>query len=188
MSPRVRVEISLDERVWDSPWGVSCLLPSLGSQTPVHDALPLLQPGSQALGLILFRSQGPAPVFLLLDSHGQGSDSVVRGDGGPRGSGALRGREECAAWQPHAWHPSQPITRPHLHLHFIPAPSVTSVVTPVILTLPQEAGYPGSACSTPEARAGGKEGRRQALTLAGCHGVVAPAPAQRASNLLAELF
>lgn len=37
-----------------------------------------------------------------------------------------------------------------------PAPSVTSVVTPVILTLPQEADYLRSAYSLPEARAGGK--------------------------------
>lgn len=87
---------------------------------------------------------------------GQGSDSQVRGFRA-RESVAVRGRgKKRAAWQPHAWHSSQPVTPPPAISALSPAPSVTSVVTPVILTLPQEAGYPRSAYSLPKAKTGGK--------------------------------
>lgn len=69
-----------------------------------------------------------------------------------------------------------------------PAPSVTSVVTPVILTLSQEAGYPGNAYSVPKTRAGWKECRKQPLTQVGVSQRVSPCPIKMARDLSAELF
>lgn len=69
-----------------------------------------------------------------------------------------------------------------------PAPSVTSVVTPVILTLSQEAGYPGNAYSVLKTRAGGKECRQQPLTQVGVSQRVSPCPIKMARDLFAELL
>lgn len=144
----------------------------------------LLLAGSQG-----FLPLGPSPVFLQSESDGAGFKLQGKGGYRVRRSGAVRGRgKKRAAWQPHAWHSSQPVTPPTISA-LSPAPSVTSVVTPVILTLPQEAGYPRSAYSVPKAKTGGKGCGRQLSRATGlCHGVVSPCPGKMARNLLAETF
>lgn len=133
---------------------------SLGSQTPVCLLLlPLLLTGSQTHGLTFCCPEDHLLCFSGQGLMGQGSDSVVREASGPGESDDMRGRQKkCAVWQhgnlTPGIPPSQPLPPPISALS--PAPSVTSVVTPVILTLPQEAGYTGSACSLPEAGDGGK--------------------------------
>lgn len=99
---------------------------------------------------------------ILSESHGAGFK--LHEEGGFRARRTWRyerKRKKCAAWQPHAWHSSQPVTPPPPIIFTLsPVPSVTSVVTPR-LDSSQEAGYSESAYSLPEASPGGTACGRQ---------------------------